>query len=356
MTEKHNMTEHAEETLGTDHDAGASAPQKGVMIRHPQQTPVTPAAAPALDGMARELAASGDYKVLRRLAPQLPSPARLDGSEQTGIVIDLETTGLDPSRDEIIELAMIQFRYSASGEITGVSDVFQSFNEPSVPIPTRITQLTGIADPMVAGQRIDAASVDAFVADAQIVIAHNAGFDRKFGERGWPIFMHMAWGCSATEIDWQSYGLAGGKLAYLATHAGFFYDAHRAVDDCHALLELLSRPLSAMAPQTALSLLLDRAQRTTVRIWAERSPYDLKEVLKARGYRWNNGEDGAPRAWFVDVEEECRDAEFAFLRNEIYQREVDLRWVSLTAFERFSARIGVKYVQRSSTVPAGGGR
>jgi DNA polymerase-3 subunit epsilon len=45
---------------------------------------------------------------------------------------------------------------------------------------------------MVAGQRIDEAAVSTFVANAVIVIAHNAGFDRKFAERYWPVF-EKAW-------------------------------------------------------------------------------------------------------------------------------------------------------------------
>jgi DNA polymerase III epsilon subunit-like protein len=66
------------------------------------------------------------------------------------------------------------------GRITGVRDTFSAFNEPSEPIPPEITALTGITDDMVAGHRIDGATVTGFVEDAVIVIAHNAGFDRKF--------------------------------------------------------------------------------------------------------------------------------------------------------------------------------
>jgi DNA polymerase-3 subunit epsilon len=65
---------------------------------------------------------------------------------------------------------------------------------------------------MVTGHRIDAAAVSSFVADAMIVIAHNAGFDRKFAERYWPILQHKAWGCSATEVEWRKYGFEGSRL------------------------------------------------------------------------------------------------------------------------------------------------
>jgi DNA polymerase III subunit epsilon len=86
-----------------------------------------------------------------------------------------------------------------------------------------------------------------------IVIAHNSGFDRKIVERYWTVFEQKAWGCSATEIDWRKLGFAGAQLGYLLTGAGFFHHAHRAVDDCHALLEVLAYELpSTDAPALAL--------------------------------------------------------------------------------------------------------
>jgi DNA polymerase-3 subunit epsilon len=110
---------------------------------------------------------------------------------------------------------MVKFDYLPDGRVVGVRDVFFSFNEPSVPIPTEVMALTGITDEMVAGQRIDEAAVSAFVEDAVIVIAHNAGFDRKFAERYWPVFERRAWGCSATEVGWRQYGFEGSRLGYL---------------------------------------------------------------------------------------------------------------------------------------------
>lgn len=297
-----------------------------------------------LADMAGRLDLSGDYKVLRRLLPRPLSPPLSDGSEQTGIVIDLETTGLDHGKDEVIELAMVKFRFGESGEITGISDVFQTFNQPSTPIPARITRLTGISDAMVASQTIDCDAVEAFVTDAAIVIAHNANFDRKFAERIVPIFVHKPWACSASEIDWKEYGYSGAKLSYLVAEAGFFHGAHRAIDDCHAVVELLARPLPATSTP-ALSILLDRARRNTCRIWAERSPFDLKNILKDRGYRWNDGADGSMRSWYVDVGEDQREIELKFLKEEIYQRDIALRCVEYSALERFSVRQGLSQAQ-----------
>lgn len=145
--------------------------------------------------------------------------------------LDTETTGLDHRKDELIELGMVKFDYLSDGRIVGVKDTFSAFNEPSDPIPAEITALTGITDEMVAGHRIDDASLATFVDDAVITIAHNCVFDRNFAERYWPIFEQKAWGCSATEIDWRKHGFAGAQIGHLLTGMGFFHQAHRAVDD-----------------------------------------------------------------------------------------------------------------------------
>ena len=289
------------------------------------------------EGLARHLEATGNYKILRRLVPRIPTPAPAGYTGKVGIIVDFETTGLDPAKDEIIEAACVKFRYSETDEITGVSGVFQSYNEPSIPIPASVTELTGITNEMVAGRRINIPAMEAFVTEANIVIAHNAAFDRKFAERLSPTFEHKHWACTQTEINWRKHGFGGAKLGYVLADFGYFHNAHRAIDDCHALVEIFAHPLPATA-QSVFAELIDCARRTTVRVWAQRSPFELKDALKARGYRWNDGTDGRPKSWFIDIDEEKRDVELTFLKKEIYQREVDIECRAMTALDRFSNR------------------
>ena len=290
-----------------------------------------------LEAMAETLAASGQFRVLRRLAPHVAEAAAPGEVVRRGLFVDVETTGLDPARDEIIELAMTPFTYTAAGRVLAVEASFQGLREPSKAIPPEITALTGIDDALVAGKVIDPAEVAAFAAPAALVIAHNAAFDRKFLERYSEVFTTKAWGCSMSQVDWKAEGYEGTKLAYLAAGAGFFYDGHRAVHDCLAAVDLLARTHPGSG-RTGLSQLLERARAPSVRIWAENSPFDLKDVLKARGYRWNGEGNGGPRAWYVDVAEADRDAELAFLKTEIYRGEIDLATRRIDAYDRFSDR------------------
>ena len=73
-------------------------------------------------------------------------------------------------------------------------------------------------------------------------------------------------------------------------------------------------------------------------IWRENAPFDLKDKLKARGYRWNDGTDGRPKAWFTEVPQAQKEDELHFLKTEIYLREVALLTREITAWDRFSAR------------------
>lgn len=69
------------------------------------------------------------------------------------------------------------------------------------------------------------------------------GVFRRVAERHWPFFVNCHWACSAMGIDWKAYGLAGARLAYLLSECGLFHYAHRALDDCHAVLEILALDL-----------------------------------------------------------------------------------------------------------------
>lgn len=288
--------------------------------------------------MADALTATGDYRVLRRLAPRtvITEP---DGSElRLGLVLDTETTGLDYTKDEIIELAMVPFTYSPDGRIFEVRDAFRGLREPSVRVSVQITEITGIDAAMLTGQSIDPGEVAAFVTEAVIIIAHNASFDRPFFEKFCPAAAGKCWACSQTEIDWRAEGFESAKLAWLLGEFGMFYDRHRATNDCLAVVELLAQTLPKRGA-TALAALLEGARKPTFRIWAAGSPFEAKDTLKARGYRWNDGADGRPKSWFFDARDrEAREAEIAYLGAEIFRRPgIDFPVDKITTFERFAA-------------------
>ena len=316
--------------FGFDEDHGS----RSRMVRIDRVKPARRRAAPPPDveGAARMLDADANHRVLRRVRPRPVDPAyRLAPGESVAVLVDVQTTGLDHNLHEVIEIGMVAFVHDAQGQIGSVVGVLGMLQEPKGQISGEITRLTGITTGMVAGQAIDLGAVRALLDRADLVIAHNAKFDRAFCERLDDKFRHKPWACSVAEAPWRDLGFDGAKLGYLVNGCGLFHDGHRAVDDCHALLEVLAHEVDGV---TTLSHLLRSSRATRVRLWAERAPFAMKDVLKARGYRWNGGGDGRPKAWWTEVGEDDLDTELEFLERDLQLRGAQLRRDVLTARER----------------------
>lgn len=262
--------------------------------------------------------AQRDYRVLRRVPPW-PGPQPTLGEyedHKTAIFLDVETTGINPKTDKVIELVMMPFTYGAtSGIVADVMEPFHGYNYPGMPIPANITALTGITDEMLVGQKFDVKAIEAFASGFQFCIAHHAKFDRPFVETISPVFSGLHWACSMEQVPWKDIGITGRSLDYIAFRLGWFYDAHKAQNDCHAAISILARAVEPITGphkgdmQTIMRLLLEEARKPHYRVWAFGSPIGEKDKLKDRGYRW----EPAKKTWHTEVGKDAVDAELAWL-------------------------------------------
>lgn len=293
-----------------------------------------------LDAMAQRLEATGNFRVLRRFEPRARYAAPAAGTPlRRGLIVDVESTGLDTATDRIIELGLVAFEFDAAGIVYGVEPKREWFEDPGIPIPAEAMDITGITDDMVRGQRIDDEAVLAEIERANLIIAHNASFDRPMLERRFPAFATRHWGCSLKEVPWARFGCRGAKLDYLLFQlCNAFHTGHRAGDDCLATLHVLAMPRDGDV--TPLTLLRERALRTTVRIWAVGTPIDTKELLKARGYKWFPGSKTMEKTWYRDLDEADVDAEREWLREHAYHgaKNPPWRFQKQTAKERYTDR------------------
>jgi DNA polymerase-3 subunit epsilon len=288
----------------------------------------------------RRLEASADHRVLRRVPPveqwRLEAPVT---KVRRAVFLDTETTGLDLERDEVIELALLPFEYERdTGRIVRIDRerALSALRQPSLPIPVESARIHGLSDEQVAGHVIDPEQVRAAVEDAQLVIAHNAAFDRPMVEKCWPIFEKKHWACSLVDIDWKRENLSTAKLDYLLMKQGWFHDGHRALVDALAAVFLLTLPLP-VSGKRALAALLECARRPLYAVRAEETAFVQRAALKARGYRWDSGESRRTKAWWTLTSDPER--EVAWLIAEIYGTPRDVPVVSVPPTMRYSGRL-----------------
>ena len=271
----------------------------------------------SFEQIANILRNSKDYRMLKRFTPIEVYNVDVNKDKLIGVFVDVETTGLSCT-DKIIELALVPFEFTRDGRIFRVLEHYCTFQDPNMQISEQVTSLTGITNEMVSGCNVDSDKVERMIDQANLIIAHNAGFDRQFLERQFPIFAKKPWACTLTQIPWHKEGINSAKLEFLAYTFNFFYEAHRATMDCLVGIHILNQMLP-VSGQGAFEVLLDVARATSFRIIAESAPYDCKDILKARGYRWNDGGNNRPKAWFIEVGEQFKDEELNFLYSQIYK-------------------------------------
>jgi DNA polymerase III subunit epsilon len=97
----------------------------------------------SLDYMARTLADSGQYRIVRRLASQTEYHPPDNIPKLVAAIVDVETTGTNPGRDKIIEFAIRLFEYDRhEGRIYKVLGSWEWFEDPGFSIPPEITTIT----------------------------------------------------------------------------------------------------------------------------------------------------------------------------------------------------------------------
>ncbi len=160
------------------------------------------------------------------------------GFDGTFICFDIETTGLSAVRDKITEIGAVKVE---NGIIT---DTFSTFANPEMPIPQKITQLTGITDDMVKDAPSQSEAVGAFLefAGDNVLVAHNAPFDTSFIAKACE---DMGREYNYTSIDTVAISraiLTDIKNCKLDTVAKFLrlgdFNHHRATDDAEMLARI----------------------------------------------------------------------------------------------------------------------
>lgn len=285
-----------------------------------------------LNECAQLLNDSGEFQVLRRLKASQHFHQTQPDSVHKVCIIDTETTGLDTDVCEIIELGYQIVEFDSHGNFYRVLAARNYLQEPKGEISAEVTKVTGLTLKDVKGHSIPWQEVEKELADVQLCVAHNAGFDRPVVERYSEVFVNKIWGCSVAQIDWFTLADVGSRSQeFLCWKVGqFYYGAHRALDDVQALTELLAQPISE-DQNPAFHYLLQAVRVSKSLIKATGAPFDVKDALRGRSYRWNV----TARVWQKVIDESKLQEELAWL---IEHNTPNPTVIKLKATDSFSVR------------------
>ena len=223
-------------------------------------------------------------------SPEVPEvqsdqePSEQGKSPSTLLIIDTETTGLDPDEHHCLEVGAILFDVASRSVLAQQSFLLPVENNAA----ERINRIP--ADVTRRPQPWQAALVwfQQLLASADVLVAHNADFDRQWFGLGQLPAVNHPWLCSMNDIRWPADRLLRSRpsvrdlaLAYEVP----VWAAHRALTDCIYLAEVLSRCED-------LEQLLKEGMEPR-RLMRARVSYDDRHLARDAGFRWNDPIKGA---------------------------------------------------------------
>lgn len=196
---------------------------------------------------------------------------------KTVLILDTETTGLDPAKDRCIEVAVVRYSIEHSAIVEAYSTLIKAEAngaESVNHIPSALLQDGEHAERVWPMVEVVGATCDA-------VLAHNADFDRSFTPPD--ILDDIPWIDTCNGVTWPHESKPGASLISLALEHGLaVVDPHRALSDCLLLARLLTR----VAEQHNIVELLARGLRPQATFQA-RVSYDDKDMAKSAGFHWD---------------------------------------------------------------------
>lgn len=198
---------------------------------------------------------------------------------QVLLLVDVETTGLEPPRAELCEIGAVLFSTAHRAVIQQLSFL--------LPVTINDAEAINGIDPSLTLQSAPTAQPRALffslVAQADALVAHNAAFDRPWIEGFFALNSQPAptapWICTCEDIDWPGVRPNPSLQALALGHGIPVWSAHRALTDCIYLAQILER-----TPDLELRLAEGLEPRQLV---AALLPFNRKDEAKAAGFRWH---------------------------------------------------------------------
>lgn len=203
---------------------------------------------------------------------------------RTLLILDTETTGLDPETHHCVEVGAILFDVQSRAVLAQQSFLLPAETNAAEPINRIPAAVTRLPQPWKEGLRWFQNLLDA----ADVLVAHNAAFDRQWFGRGELPAVTQPWLCSMEDMRWPADRQLRSRPSVrdLALAYGVpVWAAHRALTDCIYLAEVFAR-----CEDLEQQLLQGLEPRQLVRA---KVSYDDRQLARDAGFRWNDPIKGA---------------------------------------------------------------
>jgi DNA polymerase-3 subunit epsilon len=217
------------------------------------------------------------------------------------MIVDFETTGLDPLTCGPVEVAAVVVEPDSDRVIASVSTVIYEMDYGATPLSDEVSALTGLTDADLLRHGIPAiaalSQLEYLVKQHKVthVVAHNGeGYDRKIMRRFCPPLAELPWVDTITDVPYPNF--SSRKLIYLAAEYGFVNPfPHSALGDCLTVLRILRA--------FPWKVVEERSRSPFVFVRADVS-YDDRQLAKDQRYFWERFDDFTlPKAWIKRLKE-----------------------------------------------------
>ncbi|WP_414153417.1 3'-5' exonuclease [Prochlorococcus sp. MIT 1300] len=238
-----------------------------------------------LDGCVPELNSrlQPSYVIDQKSASNSGKPMEQNFPEML-LILDTETTGLDPLKDQCLEIGAILFSVSSRSTLAQQSFLIPVDENSAEGINQIPASITNLRQPW----RKALSYFQDLVDTADLLVAHNVDFDRKwFGREPLPK-LFKPWLCTMEDICWPAdrHLRRRPSVRDLALSYGVpVWAAHRALTDCIYLAEVFKRC-------DDLELLIEHGLEPKKLVKALVS-YEERQLARTAGFRWNDPVQGA---------------------------------------------------------------
>ena len=200
------------------------------------------------------------------------------------LIVDTETTGLDVQTDQCLEVGAVLFSVSSRQVLAQVSFLLPVDSNPAEAINRIPAPVTRMPQPWQQGL----AYFQELMSSADVLVAHNASFDRQWFGRGVLPSASRPWLCTLEDVRWPAERQLRARPSVIDLALAYgvpVWAAHRALTDCLYLAEVFRRC-------DDLELLIARGLEPRCLMRAQVS-YDDRHLAREAGFRWNDPVKGA---------------------------------------------------------------